>query len=40
MRCVAYTRKWCVIAPYKGYMQLMCLKKPVDAQRNMYIYFF
>lgn len=20
-------------------MQLMCLKKPVDAQRNMYIYF-
>jgi len=23
-----------------GYMQLMCLKKPVDAQRNMYIYFF
>ncbi len=21
-------------------MQLMCLKKPVDAQRNMYIYYF
>lgn len=21
-------------------MQLMCLKKPVDTQRNMYIYFF